>query len=152
MCVYANMQLHKQPSIHSSTHTNIRTHIHIYIHTLFFLRTYDPMRYRASYFARFLDHTQRQTTVCRTPLHKWSARRRDLYLTEHNTHNRHNLCVYVFVDLGIRHTMRMRQTVNSGLCVLIWTTTLTANTFIVRRTEGDMIQNVWWSSCKVPVF
>jgi len=40
---------------------------------------------RASSFTGFLDHTQRRTTVCRTPLDKWSARRRDLYLTTHNT-------------------------------------------------------------------
>jgi hypothetical protein len=31
----------------------------------------------------FLDHTQRRTTVGRTPLDEWSARRRDLYLTTH---------------------------------------------------------------------
>ena len=37
---------------------------------------------------RFLDHTQRRTTVGTTPLDEWSARRRDLYLTTHNTHNR----------------------------------------------------------------
>ena len=37
---------------------------------------------------RFLDHTQRHITVGRTPLDEWSARRRDLYLTTHNTHNR----------------------------------------------------------------
>ena len=36
----------------------------------------------------FLDHTQRRTTVGRTPLDEWSVRRRDLYLTTHNTHNR----------------------------------------------------------------
>ena len=36
----------------------------------------------------FLDHTQRRTTVCRTPLDEWSASHRDLYLTTHNTHNR----------------------------------------------------------------
>jgi len=36
----------------------------------------------------FLDHTQRRTTVSKTPLDEWSARRRDLYLTTHNTHNR----------------------------------------------------------------
>ena len=35
-----------------------------------------------------LDHTQRCTTVGRTPLDEWSARCRDLYLTTHNTHNR----------------------------------------------------------------
>ena len=43
---------------------------------------------RTSSFTRFLDHTQRRTTVGRTPLDEWSARRRDLYLTTHNTHNR----------------------------------------------------------------
>jgi hypothetical protein len=42
----------------------------------------------ASSFLRFLDHTQRRTTVDRTPLDEWSARRRDLNLTTHNTHNR----------------------------------------------------------------
>jgi len=36
----------------------------------------------------FLDHTQRRTTVSRTPLGEWSAPRRELYLTTHNTHNR----------------------------------------------------------------
>jgi hypothetical protein len=42
----------------------------------------------------FLEHTQRRTTVGRIPLdewsarHEWSVRRRDLYLTIHNTHNR----------------------------------------------------------------
>ena len=42
----------------------------------------------ASWFTRFLDHTQRRTTVGRTPLDEWSARRRDLFLTTHNTHSR----------------------------------------------------------------
>ena len=36
----------------------------------------------------FLDHTQRRTTVGRTPMDERSARRRDLYLTTHDTHNR----------------------------------------------------------------
>ena len=35
-----------------------------------------------------LDHTQRPTTVDRTPLDEWSARRRDLHLTTHNIHKR----------------------------------------------------------------
>ena len=37
---------------------------------------------------RFLYHTQRRATAGRTPLDKRSARRRDLYLKTHNTHNR----------------------------------------------------------------
>ena len=36
----------------------------------------------------FLDHTQQCSTVGRTPLDEWSACRRDLYLTTHDTHNR----------------------------------------------------------------
>ena len=36
----------------------------------------------------FLDHTRRRTTAGRTPLDEWSARRRDLYLTTRDTHNR----------------------------------------------------------------
>ena len=40
-------------------------------------------------FTRFLEHTQRRTTVGRTPLNEWSVRRRDLYLTTHNNHNKH---------------------------------------------------------------
>jgi hypothetical protein len=42
-----------------------------------------------SSFLRFLDHTQWRTTVCRNPLDERSARRRDIYLTTHNTHNKH---------------------------------------------------------------
>jgi hypothetical protein len=43
---------------------------------------------RASSFMRFPDHT-RHTTVGRSPLDEWSARRTDLYVTTRNTHNRH---------------------------------------------------------------
>ena len=39
-------------------------------------------------FLMFLDHTQRRSAVGRTPLDEWSPRRRDLYLTTHDTHNR----------------------------------------------------------------
>jgi len=37
---------------------------------------------------RFIDHTQRRTTIGNTPLGEWSARRRNLYLTTHNIHHR----------------------------------------------------------------
>jgi len=59
------------------------------VHSIFFLLwRCDPTRVMASWFLRFLDHTQRRTTVGSTPLDEWSARRRDLYLTTYNTHNR----------------------------------------------------------------
>ena len=54
----------------------------------FFIWHNNPQWARASSFTRFLDHTQRRTTVSRIPLDEWSVRRRDLYLTTHNTHNR----------------------------------------------------------------
>ena len=57
-------------------------------HIYFFLWRCGPTRATASSFIRFLDHTQRRTAVGKTPLDEWSARRRDLYLTTHNTHNR----------------------------------------------------------------
>ena len=44
-----------------------------------------PQWAMASSFTRFLDHTQRRTTVGRTPVDEWSARRRDLYLATHTT-------------------------------------------------------------------
>jgi len=44
--------------------------------------------YMEHIFLVFLDHTQQRSTVGRTPLDEWSARRRDLHLTTHDTHNR----------------------------------------------------------------
>ena len=70
------------------THTHTHTHIYIYIYTFFFLWRCGPTRVMASSFLRFLDHTQRRTTVGRTSLDEWSVRRRDLYLTTYNIHNR----------------------------------------------------------------
>jgi len=52
----------------------------------FFLWRCGPTRAMASSPLRFLDHTQRCTTIGRIPLDEWPARRRDLYLTTHNTH------------------------------------------------------------------
>jgi hypothetical protein len=44
----------------------------------------DPTWVMTSSFLRFLDYTQQRTTMGRTPLDEWSARRRNLYLTTHN--------------------------------------------------------------------
>jgi hypothetical protein len=66
---------------------------------LFFWRK-SPQWAKAS-FTRFLDHTQRRTTVGRTPLDDWSARRRDLYQTTHNTHNTQT----AKLPVGFEHTI-----------------------------------------------
>jgi hypothetical protein len=59
----------------------------LYILLVIVLWRCSPTRSMASSFMTFLDHKQR-TTGGRTPLDEWSARRRDLYLTTHHTHNR----------------------------------------------------------------
>jgi len=65
------------------------------------IRRDSPQRARASSFKRFLDHTQRRTTVGRTPLDEWSTRRRELYLTIHNTHDRQTS----MPPVGFEHTI-----------------------------------------------
>jgi hypothetical protein len=48
-----------------------------------------PWGHRPPHFSRLHDHTLfKHTTLGRTPLDEGPARRRDLYLTTHNTHNR----------------------------------------------------------------
>jgi len=59
--------------------------LYLYLLTLRLLMSYIYMEHP---FLIFLDHTQRRSTVGRTPLDEWSAHRRDLYLTTHDTHNR----------------------------------------------------------------
>jgi hypothetical protein len=63
---------------------------HHKIKTSFFLvqQPPPPRGAMASLFLWSLDHTQRRTTVGRTPPDVRSARRRDLYLTTHNTHKK----------------------------------------------------------------
>ena len=65
--------------VKSLTFRRLMSYIYIYIYIYIYLK--HP-------FLMFLDHTQRRSTVGRTPLDEWSARRRDLYLTTHDTHNR----------------------------------------------------------------
>jgi hypothetical protein len=59
----------------------------LYAHMFLFGAT-APQWARTSSFTRFLDHTQRRTAVCRISVDEWSSRRRDLYMTAHNTDNR----------------------------------------------------------------
>jgi hypothetical protein len=56
--------------------------------SFFFYWRCGPTRARASLLMRFLDQTRR-TTVGRTPLDEWSARRRDLWQQTTHTTDRH---------------------------------------------------------------
>jgi hypothetical protein len=59
-------------------------------------------------FSWFLDHTQRRTTVGRTPLDEWSICRRDIYLTTHNSHNRQTSMPFRTHDLSRRAAEDLR--------------------------------------------
>jgi hypothetical protein len=69
-------------------------------------------------FTRFLDHTQRRTTVGRTSLNEWSGRRRDLYLTTHNNHNRQTSKPPVV--LGIFYLLLKIRLLRPGLNPRTW--------------------------------
>ena len=69
-------------------------------------------------FLMFLDHTQRRTTICRTPLDEWSARRRDLYLTTHDTHNRQISMPPVGFEPTILAGERPNPTGGMDICLL----------------------------------
>jgi len=67
-----------------------------------------PQWSMASSFTRFLYHTQRRTTVGRTPLDELFVRRRGPYLTTHNTHNRQTSMPPVGFELTISASERLQ--------------------------------------------
>ena len=56
------------PYVHTSYRMSLLPLYFIFLYTFFFLWCCGPTRVLASSFTRFLDHTQRRTTVSRTPL------------------------------------------------------------------------------------
>jgi hypothetical protein len=60
-----------------------------------------PLWAMAASLTRFLDHTQRRTTVVRIPLDVWPTRRREIYLQTHYIHNRQTS----MSSLGFEHTI-----------------------------------------------
>jgi hypothetical protein len=76
----------KQPEFEAE-HTSMWMHaVHPFV---FFFSTAPHLLWaRASSLLTLHDQTLRHITLSRTPLDKWSARRRGLYLTTHNTQKR----------------------------------------------------------------
>jgi len=90
----------------------ITIYIYIYIY-IYLLWCCDPTRVMLSSFVRFPDHT-RLTTVGRTPLDEWSARRRDLW--QHTT-----LTTNIHARGGIRtHSLRRRAATGTGNYIYIY--------------------------------
>jgi len=79
-----------------TTHTHTHTHTHTYIYTYIYITTClfffhgatGPSSPVLSDYQRFTI-TLRHSTLGRTPLDLWQVKRRDLYLTTHNTQKRH---------------------------------------------------------------
>jgi hypothetical protein len=62
-------------------------HRRVFLGPIFFFQWLDSLKWaKASLFSRFHEH--RLITLGRTPLDEGSARRRNLYLTTYNTHER----------------------------------------------------------------
>jgi hypothetical protein len=119
----------------------VHTHVVVYNSTciveycyyFFFLRRCGPTRSMASSCTRFLDHTQRHTTVSRTHLNERSGSRRDIYLTTHNTHiiqtsmppagfRAHNLNRRAAADLRLRpcgHWNRLLLLLKFFICIML---------------------------------
>ena len=79
--------------------------------------------------------TLRHTTLCRTSLEEWSARRRDLYLTTHDTQTRHTFTSSAVFEPTIP-VSKWQQTHALGynktkLRAIIWTTRKKTVTFFV---------------------
>jgi len=69
----------------------------------------DPLIIEASQW-----HSVIHTTLDRTPLDEWSARRRSLYLTTHNTHHRQTPIPAAGLELTILASERQQQTHTFG--------------------------------------
>jgi hypothetical protein len=70
--------------------------------------TQQPPVFGGLLFPRFLDHTQRRTTVGETPLDEWLAGRRYLYLTKHNILNKQTSVLRVEFEPAISAGERLQ--------------------------------------------
>jgi hypothetical protein len=71
---------------------------------LFYWLLQPTLRVLASTVLRFRDHTQGHTAVGRTPLDEWSARRRDLYVT--NTQHSQQTNIHALGGIRTRNSSR----------------------------------------------
>ena len=101
---------------------------------IFVFDTSVPQWARTISITRFLDHTG-LTTVGKTPLDEWSARRRDLNLTTYNTHSRQTSMLPVglesTISAGERPQTYALDRSATGRNMWHWTKYFTANQEVV---------------------
>jgi len=61
------------------------------------------------------------------------------------------LALQYFFTLSHKRQDFRKKVTEHKMCVFIFSTNLSETFFIVRRIERNMIENVYWSSCKLPV-
>jgi len=101
----------------------------IWLVVLIFLWRCGRKRAMASSCLRFLDHTQWPTTVGKIPLDDRSVRRRDLYLTTHNTHNRQTSIFPAGFEPNMSAGERPLGSADGVICVsvLVWLVCITTD-------------------------
>ena len=104
---------------------------------LFFIWRDSPQWAGAFSFTRLPDHTQWRTAVGRTPLYEWSARRRDLYLTTHNTHNRQTSMLLA----GFEPTIPASERPQTHVLDRVATGNCTPNYLVFKNILAAKIQN-----------
>ena len=116
----------------------------------FFVWRCGPAGAMAYSFLRFIDHTQRRITVGRTPLDEWLARRRDLYLTTHNTHNRQTSMPSVgfetTIAAGERPQSYALDRAVTGTGITEYITLQKARWFWMFKSSGILHRADWWST------
>ena len=135
-----NFHIQKIPQLCKCLHTRNswerRSPFSCYRSTVFFLRYSPPVGLLIHEVSR--SHTRR-TTVGRTPLDNWSARRRDLYLTTHNTNRKASMFPVGFeptISAGERPQTNAldRAATGNGSCV--WKAKI--NTLSDKTQRGDV--------------
>jgi hypothetical protein len=61
------------------------------------------------------------------------------------------LVLQYFSTLSHKGNDFLKKVIGHKMCVLVSSTNLYETFLILRRTEGDMIKNAYWSPCKVPI-
>ena len=98
LSIYPSIHPSIYPSVHLSIYLSVYPSIYLSIHLSIYLSIYpsiylspsmpEPPHHHRRFAITLRHNTLTHNTFSRTPLDEWSVRRRDLYVTTCNTHNR----------------------------------------------------------------